>query len=109
MLYPASFRGPGPASRPVDPYRVVQRNLEAAVARLGGRREQLRPWLQGFADPPVDGRSADVRLVQEQVRAARDVGVNGWMLWNHKGRYEPVAEALGPRDLASALRPAGAF
>jgi hypothetical protein len=92
MLYPASFRRTGASAPEVDPYRLVQQQLEAAASRLGGRRERLRPWLQAFADPSTPQRPADARLIGSQVRAARDAGVNGWMLWNFAGRYEAVEE-----------------
>jgi len=95
MLYPSSFRGPGTGT--IDPFRLVQENLDRAAARLGGRRERVRPWLQGFPDPPVNGNGMDPVLLREQVRAAREARVNGWMVWNSRSRYpqmEPVAPVV---------------
>ena len=44
---------------------------------------ELRPWLQAFDL----GAKYTPFMIDEQVRATNDVGLNGWLLWNAGNVY----------------------
>jgi hypothetical protein len=89
MLYPSHFnlgeyRIPDPEK---DPYKTVSVSLRDAKRRIRGTGAKLRPWLQDFSlrvpYTPVE--------VRKQIDAAEDTGVNEWILWNAKNRYQEDA------------------
>ena len=101
MAYPSHY-APGSfgLARPeAAPGPTVRRTLEAT-----GRRVELarvRPWLQAFSLHIRYGP----RELAEQIRAAQEAGTGGWLLWNARGRYPHLTEAValaGPAPLALA-------
>jgi hypothetical protein len=97
MLYPSSFQFgiPGLRNPLSDPYRVVFESLKAAKQRTGFSSVTFRPWLQAFSDYAFDHRKFGRFELEQQIKAAQDSGVDGWMLWDPKNRY--------PTDTLSAL------
>jgi hypothetical protein len=89
MLYPSSFQFGIPGYRnPVQhPYEIVHRSLERALERTHLAAVRFRPWLQAFPDYAFGGGSLTTGEVRAQIRAADDIGTNGWMLWNPHNRY----------------------
>jgi hypothetical protein len=89
MLYPSSFQHGIPGFRnPVQhPYEIVHRSLERALERTALPAVRFRPWLQAFPDYAFGGGSFTKGEVRTQIRAAEDIGTNGWMLWNPHNRY----------------------
>jgi len=89
MLYPSSFQFGIPGYRyPVaHPYEIVYLSLERARQRTGLPPGRFRPWLQAFKDYGFDGRPFTGNEIRAQIRAAKDFGSNGWMLWNPHNRY----------------------
>jgi hypothetical protein len=60
-------------------------------ARLVGTGAKGRPWLQDFTlGKPAYG----VTQVKAQIQAAKDQGINEWILWNASNKY--TVGALGP-------------
>ncbi len=96
MLYPSGFQFGIPGYR--DPvahsYEVVRLSLERARARLGGSTLRFRPWLQAFRDYAFDRRAFGAVEVAAQIRAADDVGCDGWMLWNPRNTYSDAGLTL---------------
>lgn len=80
--YPPGFEGYlNPATHP---YEIVKKTLESGAALLGdAARPQFRPWIQDFDL----GASYGAREVKAQIKAARDSGASGWMLWNARNVY----------------------
>jgi hypothetical protein len=97
MVYPShyewNFRGLG---NPSDyPYAVITASLtegiELMVTEMLVENDQaahkLRPWLQDFDL----GAVYDIYRIQEQIRATRDAGASGWIMWNARNVYEEPA------------------
>jgi hypothetical protein len=70
----------------------VRQSVKDAIERLGGRPDQLRPYLQDFSM----GVRYTPELVRAQIRAAEEQGVRGWILWNPQNRYSWSAVQAGP-------------
>jgi hypothetical protein len=89
MLYPSSFQFgiPGYRNPAQHPYEIVHRSLERALERTGVPPLRFRPWLQAFPDYAFGAGAFAAGQVRAQIRAAEDIGTNGWMLWNPHNRY----------------------
>ena len=89
MLYPSGFQFGIPGYRnPVShSYEIVRHSLEQARQRLKISPLRFRPWLQAFKDYAFDHRLFDADEVAAQIRAAKDFGSDGWMLWNPHNVY----------------------
>jgi hypothetical protein len=104
MLYPSSFQYGIPGYRnPVQhPYEIVHRSLERALERTHLPAVRFRPWLQAFPDYAFGGGSFTRGEVSTQIRAADDIGTNGWMLWNPHNRYSRADVRLDDEAVSSA-------
>ena len=95
MVYPSHYyRGAFGLARPnAQPYTVVRRALSEALQRsrpLPGAAE-IRPYLQAF----TLGRPRYTPFeIREQIRAAEDLGIGSWVLWNPRSVYQ--RDALRP-------------
>lgn len=85
MMYPSHYAkgNYGLPDPEAAPYLTVRTGLDDALRRLPGEQLKLRPWLQDFSWRHTYG----VAEVQDQIRAARELGVNGYMLWNPRNVY----------------------
>jgi hypothetical protein len=91
--YPAGFKG---YKNPADfPYEIVKRSLDQGVETLKigfallkpeEARPKFRPWIQDFNI----GAKYDAAHVEAQVKAARDAGASGWLVWNARNVYTPA-------------------
>jgi hypothetical protein len=95
MVYPSHYyRGAYGLSRPnAHPYRVVRQALEEALdrtARSGGRAS-IRPYLQAFT---LGRPRYSPHEIREQIRAAEELGITSWVLWNPRSVYQ--RDALRP-------------
>jgi len=101
MVYPSGYhRGiPGYRNPVAHPYEIVFETIRLARKRSAHTPVQVRPWIQDFRDYAFDRRPVGVKEVRAQMKAARDAGAVGWMLWNPRNDY--TAEALGPKDPAA--------
>jgi hypothetical protein len=108
MMYPSHYaKGEYGLKNPNrQPYLTVHHGVQDALTRLGGKPAQLRPYLQDF--------SLGVRYtpahVRAQIRAAEELGVRGWILWNAGNHYTWSAVQAGPieKPAAEAASPAPA-
>ncbi len=122
MVYPSHYYHSiyGAARPNSEPYRVVKGALADGQRRareLGGSTAEIRPYLQAFSLGHPRYTPDEVRA---QIRAARDLGIESWVLWNPRSAYDPrifapartipvqVAVASAPRvergDLAATRR-----
>lgn len=95
MLYPSGFQYgiPGFKNPVAHAYEIVRMSLDQARRRVGISPKRFRPWLQAFRDYAFDRRAFDADMVAAQIRAAKDFGSNGWMLWNARNNYEGLGLA----------------
>lgn len=92
MLYPSHWvRGEYRVDHPnAQPYEIVTKSLEDFLAKSAGSGVAYNLWVQDFSIGIPYG-PAEVRA---QIDAARDLGVDNWLLWNATVRYTP--EAITP-------------
>jgi hypothetical protein len=90
--YPNGFEGYGNPA--VYPYEIVNKSLNEGAKLLEQEtqippeesRKKFRPWLQDFDL----GATYTAAMIEAQIKAARDAGASGWMLWNARNIYEPA-------------------
>lgn len=89
--YPDGFQG---FANPADhPYEVVKYSLDEGVRILKNNssstldtqvvRYKSRPWIQDFDI----GANYDSSKIEAQIKAAKDAGASGWLLWNARNVY----------------------
>jgi len=108
MVYPSHyFRGYYSIKHPnSEPYQVIRRAMQDALRRSAplGKTAEVRPYLQAFTLGPPHYTPDHVR---DQIRAAEELGIKSWVLWNPRGAYDPAI--FRARDAAmSAADPAAA-
>lgn len=111
MMYPSHYaKGQYGLKNPNrQPYLTVRQGVKDALERLGAKPEQLRPYLQDFSL----GIKYTPAHVRAQIRAAEELGVKGWILWNAQNHYTWSAVQAGPiqkpeaepKDIAAAPKP----
>jgi hypothetical protein len=88
MAYPSHYaRGTYKLANPnAHPYETIDHTLKDAIRRSAAvpGAGKLRPWYQDFTLGPPHYYAEQVRA---QIRAGRDNGVEGWMLWNPRSVY----------------------
>ncbi len=89
MLYPSHWNAGeyGVADPNQQPYDIVKASLTDFVAEVGPTGRTLAPWLQDFDD----GANYGPAEVQAQITAARELGVESWLLWNPNTQYTSAA------------------
>src|SRR5437660_2595530 len=108
MVYPSHYyRGAfGYAWPNGQPYRVVRSALTDALKRsdpLPGSAE-IRPFLQAFTLGRRLPRYTPFEI-REQIRAAEDLGITSWVLWNPRSVYQ--RGSLRPKNGAEPPAPPG--
>lgn len=95
MVYPSHYRRGefGIAHPNAQPYRTVRRALEDALLKNRSleRPPRVRPYLQAFS---IFGVRYGPEEIRAQIRAAEELGISEWILWNPRGVYP--AEAFLP-------------
>jgi len=89
MVYPSHW-GPGEygVSNPnAMPYDITYKSLLDFKAQVAGTDATVVPWLQDFSL----GVRYDSAKVADQIRAAKDAGTPGFLLWNAGARYTAAA------------------
>src|SRR5204862_5857564 len=106
MVYPSHYyRGAfGLAWPNGQPYRVVRAALSDALQRSRPHpaAAEIRPFLQAFTLGRRLPRYAPSQI-RDQIRAAEDLGITSWVLWNPRSVYQ--RESLRPKH--SGERSAG--
>jgi hypothetical protein len=103
MVYPSHY-GTGVFGYPVPnehPYEIIDDTLELMNAEAKGLPMVIRPWIQDFGYGSFRGYTrADVLA---EMKALRDNGAMGWMIWNAQARF--TESALGPPVKGEASAP----
>jgi hypothetical protein len=110
MVYPSHYGGGVYNVRHPNsqPYHVVKRALEDGLRRSGplGKTAEIRPYLQAFTLGPPRYSPAEVRA---QIRAAQELGIESWVLWNPRSAYDPsIFRPKAPALSSAAPSHAGA-
>ena len=91
MVYPSHYyRGSyGLAWPNGEPYRVVHNALNEAIERSRplARAAVIRPYLQAFTLGRRKPRYTP-HEIREQIRAAEELGIETWVLWNPRSVYQ---------------------
>jgi hypothetical protein len=89
MVYPSHYmRGVYNLRHPnSQPYEVIRRAMQDAIRRSEplGKTAEIRPYLQAFTLGQPRYTPAHVR---EQIRAAEELGLRSWVLWNPRSAYD---------------------
>jgi hypothetical protein len=98
MIYPSHWgKGEYSVSSPVNqPYDIVKRSLLDFNRLVLGTNCAIVPWIQNFSWP-IPYSASDVGA---QIRAAKDVGINSFYLWNDSSKVGLGAPALIAHDPA---------
>jgi hypothetical protein len=88
MVYPSHYQhGAYGFPRPnFEPYAVVKRALEYGIRRSAAlpHAAKIRPYLQSFTLGRPRYTPVELR---EQIRAAEELGIHDWVMWNARGVY----------------------
>ena len=105
MLYPSGFQFgiPGYTNPITHPYEIVNRSLEECKSRTAGTAVRYRPWLQAFPDYAFGGQKVGADEIGKQIKASKDAGTVGWMLWNPRNVYS--SDDIKP-EMANDTKPA---
>src|SRR5216117_1529250 len=91
MVYPSHYyRGAfGYASPNGQPYRIVRSALSEALERSRPltKAATIRPYLQAFTLGRRKPRYTP-HEIREQIRAAEELGIETWVLWNPRSVYQ---------------------
>src|SRR6266576_2804455 len=91
MVYPSHYyKGSyGLAWPNGEPYRVVRNALSEALDRSRplSKAATIRPYLQAFTLGRRTPRYTP-HEIREQIRAAEELGINTWVLWNPRSVYQ---------------------
>lgn len=105
MVYPSHY-GPGyfgfpvPDARPGD---TINRSLSDCLKRNAPLENPaiIRPWLQNFTASWVRGNiTYGPREIRAQIEAAYELGIDEYLLWNARNRYQPAALLSEEESLA---------
>lgn len=101
MAYPSHYASGvyGYKNPALYPYEIVKDTLDKGVATMASQmeivpeeaRRKFRPWLQDFDL----GAVYTAQYIEAQIKAARDAGASGWLLWNARNIYEPAQYVSG--------------
>ena len=91
MIYPSHYYpGSYGLARPNhEPYRVVRNALREAIerSRQVDNAATIRPYLQAFTLGRRKPRYTP-HEIREQIRAAEELGITTWVLWNPRSVYQ---------------------
>ena len=111
MVYPSHY-GPytfGYAVPNEHPYEIINRTLKVMNREVASLNPALkiRPWIQDFGYGPF--RAYTAPDIHAEMKALRDNGAAGWMIWNAAARFTLAAlgaprpgENAGPMTSAPA-------
>jgi len=89
MVYPSHYgHGSYGIQHPnAEPYAIIRHAMTDALRRSAPFKNsaEIRPYFQAFSLGPPRYTPVQVR---EQIRAAEELGIKSWVLWNARSAYE---------------------
>ena len=76
------------------PYEVVKHTLDKGLGRIGDTDCLILPWIQAFG---LGMRYTETEILA-QLKAAEDLGIEGFLFWNAANKYSTVERALKTRQ-----------
>ena len=103
MVYPSHY-GPGTFGFAVPndhPYEIIDQTLKIMNVQAAGLPMVIRPWIQDFGYGAF--RAYTAAQVRAEMKALRDNGALGWMIWNARALFTEAAlgDAAGGRGLCA--------
>nr|WP_281391326.1 putative glycoside hydrolase [Alkalicella caledoniensis] len=96
MVYPSHYAHnnyglyPSNNARPYETIKYALLDYQKRMEEMGSET-LIRPWLQGF----TQGKPAyGPHEVREQIRAARELGINEYLIWNAGNQYHHIKDAF---------------
>ncbi len=95
MPYPSHYSSGflGYSLPEAHPYEVVKHTLDKGLNRIGDTECLIIPWIQAFG---LQMRYTE-REILLQLKAAEDLGIDGFLFWNAGNKYSVVERALKSR------------
>jgi hypothetical protein len=95
MPYPSQYSSGflGYSDPEAHPYEVVKYTLDKGLTRIGDTECLIIPWVQAFG---LGMRYTETEILA-QIRAAEDLGIEGFLFWNAGNKYSTVEKALKSR------------
>lgn len=95
MVYPSHYPSghAGYKNPALYPYEVINKALISGVNKskaINQNISKIRPWLQDFDM----GATYTQGMIQAQIKATYDNGLNSWLLWDPSNKYTPGALKL---------------
>jgi len=94
MAYPSHYKcGEFGLQDPnAHPYKTYYSTLSAGLRFLKGKKVIIRPWIQDFTLRNIYACGPKIVYTEDKVaegiRAGRDLGINGFMLWNVGSKFQ---------------------
>lgn len=94
MIYPSHYSTGwyGYDYPDANPYGVFYHALREALLKNSALKSsaKIRPWIQGFTAPWVDGYiEYTPEVIAEQVKAGVELGIDEYLVWNAVNEYDP--------------------
>ncbi len=77
-----------------EPYGVFKHSMMEAIEKNASVENpaKIRPWIQGFTAPWVDGHiEYTPEVIAEQIKACVELGIDEYLVWNAGNDYDPLA------------------
>ncbi len=92
MVYPSHFAdGWNGYKKPAEhPFEVITESMQGAIEKAKAAStspDKLRPWLQDFSL----ATTYTPEMVRDQIRAADELGLKGWIMWDPSNKYTLAA------------------
>jgi len=96
MFYPSHFHAgyDGFANPGSHPYYFINMGIKKTKQILSNEAVVIVPWLQGFN---LRSPNFGSNYILEQIRAAKDAGVDRYLVWNARNDYWATVSALKKR------------
>jgi hypothetical protein len=89
MIYPSHYSTGWYVESPNDnPYLVAKGSMEEAIEKNSSMETPpiVRPWIQDF---DWAGKTYGPKELREQIVALKELGIDGYMVWNPSNAYDP--------------------
>lgn len=102
MIYPSHYTSGwyGYDYPDQNPYGVFHGALSEAILKNAAVKNpaQIRPWIQAFTADWVDGHiEYTPEVTVEQIKASREFGIDGYLVWNAVNEYDPRTYLLAEK------------